>query len=98
MTCLEHLIENCLIKFENSENKFLDAELIMKSIEIDPNLPYAHITADQCYEICQYIYYSYVPYVIDRQCGVNMMEGEQYQPKDDASHPFADDVLMGGDE
>lgn len=27
----------------------------------------------------------------------NGMEGEQCQPKDDTSHPFADDVLMGGD-
>lgn len=28
---------------------------------------------------------------------VAKMEVEQCQPKDDTSHPFADDVLMGGD-
>lgn len=63
MTCLEHLIENCLVKFEKNVGE------IRESIENDPNLQYAGITADQCFEICQYIYYSYVPYIIDKQCG-----------------------------
>lgn len=34
----------------------------------------------------------------DRSCfSWEKMEVEQCQPKDDTSHPFADDVLMGGD-
>lgn len=93
MTCLEHLIENCLVKFEDKETRFLDTESmynaqkyyrikqdideIRESIKNDPNLQYAGITADQCYEICQYIYYSYVPYIIDKQCGADMEEGEK---------------------
>lgn len=57
MTCLEHLIENCLNNMEqNSPN-------IMKDIENDVNLAEAGITIKQCYEICQYIYYSYLPYI-----------------------------------
>lgn len=57
MTCLEHLIENCLNNMEqNSPN-------IMKDIENDVNLAEAGITIKQCCEICQYIYYSYLPYI-----------------------------------
>lgn len=56
MTCLEHLIENCLHNFETT-NKTPDE--ILAGIEGDINLHYSGITAEQCYEICQYVFYSW---------------------------------------
>lgn len=56
MSCLEHLIENCLCDIEEG----LSYEQIMKNIKKDINLKYAGITADQCWEICQYVYYSFI--------------------------------------
>lgn len=56
MSCLEHLIENCLCDMEED----LSYEQIMKNIKKDINLKYAGITADQCWEICQYVYYSFI--------------------------------------
>jgi hypothetical protein len=44
MSCLEHLIENCLCDMEED----LSYEQIMKNIKKDINLKYAGITADQC--------------------------------------------------
>lgn len=59
MTCLEHLIENCLFDFKNGKS----AHQIREGIRKDINLKYAGITADQCFEICQYIYYTWRPFI-----------------------------------
>lgn len=56
MTCLEHLIENCLCDMEDD----LPTEKIMRNIREDVNLKYSGITADQCWEICQYVYYVFI--------------------------------------
>ena len=56
MTCLEHLIENTLIAFEKDKS----SEDIHKQIKDDINLEYSGITADQCWEICQYVWYTFI--------------------------------------
>lgn len=56
MSCLEHLIGNCLYNFEKGKS----IEEIEKAIEDDINLEYAGITDDQCWEICQYVWYRYI--------------------------------------
>ena len=61
MTCLEHLIENTLVAFE----KGLSPEEIILRIQRDLNLPYSDISAEQCYEICQYVFCTYLQYAID---------------------------------
>ena len=58
MTCLEHLIENCL---SCMEDEMLSPDDIESMIEKDVNLPYSGITSNQCYEICSYIRYTYLP-------------------------------------
>ena len=58
MTCLEHLIENTLCSFEKGKS----SEDIHKQIKEDINLEYAGITADQCWEICQYVWFTYTYY------------------------------------
>ena len=55
MTCLEHLIENCLVDMENGR----DCNRI-EEIKKDINLELAGITPEQCYEICHYVYYSFI--------------------------------------
>lgn len=62
MTPNEHLIENCLIKFEDPKNTCVD---IIDSIIKDPNLKYGTLTVDQVYEVCQYVYRTYIPYTFD---------------------------------
>ena len=59
MTCLEHLIENCLCDFKNGRS----ARQIREGIRKDINLKYAGLTADQGFEICQYVYYSWLPFI-----------------------------------
>lgn len=59
MTCLEHLIENCLCDFRDRKS----AHQIREGIRKDINLKYAGITVDQCFEICQYVYYSWLPFI-----------------------------------
>lgn len=61
MTCLEHLIENTL---NNMKRNSLN---IMKDIKSDINLSESGITAEQCYEICQYIFYSYLPCMMENE-------------------------------
>ena len=56
MTNLEHLIENCLCDIEAGKS----TEEIMKNIKNDINLKYADITPSQCWEICQYVYYTFI--------------------------------------
>lgn len=56
MSCLEHLIENAMCKMATQKSW----EEIKKSIAEDANLKGAGITAAQCWEICQYIYYTYL--------------------------------------
>lgn len=56
MTCLEHLIENTLTCIENKKGY----ENIMDNIRNDVNLECAGITPDQCWEICQYVYYVFI--------------------------------------
>lgn len=58
MTCLEHLIENTLDNF--SKRKSLQE--ICDRIREDVNLPGSGITVEQCYEICQFIFYDVLPY------------------------------------
>ena len=62
MTCLEHLIENCL-HYMSSKNKSHDD--IINLIKSDDNYQFAGITEDQCYEICSYITYTYLPAKLD---------------------------------
>lgn len=56
MTNLEHLIENCLCEFEKGRS----SEEIKQSIKKDINFENAGITAEQCYEICQYVWCVFV--------------------------------------
>ena len=58
MTCLEHLIENTLANFEQNKSP----EEIREAIFKDINLPLAGITVRQCYEICQYVWCTYIYY------------------------------------
>ena len=58
MTCLEHLIENTLVRIERGEGY----KNILEHIKNDCNLEYAGITPDQCWEICQYVYYVFIAY------------------------------------
>lgn len=58
MTCLEHLIENTLDNF--SKRKSLQE--ICDRIREDVNLPGSGLTVEQCYEICQFIFYDVLPY------------------------------------
>lgn len=57
MTCLEHLIENQLARFEEHPEKTY--EQYIDDIKSDINFEGAGITAEQCYEITQYVFYSY---------------------------------------
>lgn len=57
MTCLEHLIENQLVRFEEHPEKTY--EQYIDDIKSDINFEDAGITAEQCYEITQYVLYSY---------------------------------------
>lgn len=63
MTYLEHLIENCLCNIERG----MSYDKIMKQIKKDVNLEYAGITAEQCWEICQYVYYVFIQYGYKKQ-------------------------------
>ena len=56
MTCLEHLIENTLCSFEKGKS----SEDIHKQIKEDINLEYSGITADQCWQICQYVWCTFI--------------------------------------
>lgn len=53
MTCLEHIIENTLCRFEEGKSP----EEIKKSIDTDINKPYVKISSNEIFEICQYVYY-----------------------------------------
>lgn len=56
MTCLEHLIENTLCNFEKNKS----IEEIKEGIKSDCNLEYAGITKEQCWEICQYVWCTFI--------------------------------------
>jgi len=56
MTCLEHLIENCLVRMEDGK----DYDEIMRDIRKDINLQYSGISPEQCWEICQYVYCAFI--------------------------------------
>lgn len=58
MTCLEHLIENTLDSFSKRES----LQEICDRIREDVNLPGSGLTVEQCYEICQFIFYDVLPY------------------------------------
>lgn len=58
MTCLEHLIENTLEDFGNKK----PVQEICDNIRRDVNLSGSGLTVDQCYEICQFIFYDVLPY------------------------------------
>lgn len=55
MSNLEHLIENCLVNIDNNKSY----ETIMAHLSVDPNLEGSGITADQCWEICSYVYFKW---------------------------------------
>ena len=57
MTCLEHIIENTLCRFEEDKSP----EEIMKAIDTDMNKPYVNISSNEIFEICQYVYYCWYP-------------------------------------
>lgn len=56
MTNLEHLIENTLYNFELNKT----TEEILKTIDNDINLEESGITAEQCWEICQYVWCRFI--------------------------------------
>ena len=56
MSCLEHLIENCLCDIEEGKSP----KEVIENIKKDVNLKYADITPSQCWEICQYVYYTFI--------------------------------------
>ena len=56
MTYIEHLIENTLCEMEKNKSY----KEIKESIVKDINLKESGITAAQCWEICQYVYYDYI--------------------------------------
>jgi len=58
MTCLEHLIENTLGDF----SKRKPVQEICDNIRQDVNLPGSGLTIEQCYEICQFVFYDVLPY------------------------------------
>lgn len=58
MTCLEHLIENTLDSF----SKRRPVQEICDRIREDVNLSGSGLTVEQCYEICQFIFYDVLPY------------------------------------
>lgn len=58
MTCLEHLIENTLDNFSKRKS----FQEICDRIREDVNLPGSGLTVEQCYEICQFIFYDVLPY------------------------------------
>ena len=55
MSTLEHLIENTLnyIKENNNQEKYEDA---IEHIKKDINFQYTNLSAEDCYEICCYVY------------------------------------------
>lgn len=59
MTNLEHLIENTLFSIENGEYRNKKYSEIIQTIQSDINYDESTITAEQCWEICQYVYYTY---------------------------------------
>lgn len=58
MTNLEHIIENTLDAFSEGYT----AEQIMGFIKTDMNLPEQPLTVDQIYEICQYVWCTYLDF------------------------------------
>lgn len=73
MTNLEHLIENTLIHFE----KGYEAEDILTEICKDPNLKGVRIPTDQIYEICQYVWCTYLDNGHRLVDGKDMTNGEK---------------------
>lgn len=57
MSNLEHLVENTLCSMDRYANMSYDE--IITTIQNDVNYDRSGITAEQCFEICQYIYYTY---------------------------------------
>ena len=57
MTCLEHIIENTLCRFEKGKSP----DEIMTAIKSDMNKPYVKISSEEIFEICQYVYYCWYP-------------------------------------
>ena len=74
MTCLEHLIENTLCEFEKKKKP----DEILLAIERDPNLEYTKISAEDCYEICQYVYCTYLRCAIEDELQKLSTDGEIY--------------------
>lgn len=56
MSSLEHLIENTLVAMEDDK---LCPEDIRKRIQNDINLPSTALSADDVWEICQYVKYTW---------------------------------------
>ena len=59
MSCLEHLIENGLITIEKHADNW---EEIMKN---DVNLSHTNLSLEDLWEICQYIYYVWMPCALE---------------------------------
>ena len=69
MTCLEHLIENQLARFKEHPEKTY--EQYIDDIKSDINFEDAGITAEQCYEITQYVFYTYCDETCDLTKGID---------------------------
>ena len=60
-------------------NKNKSPEQIIEDINNDINFEYAGISARQCFEICQYVFYTYLPMTTDTQeVKHEKWVGEQY--------------------
>lgn len=49
------------------QDKSKSPDEIISLIKNDDNLNYTNITANQCYEICSYIQYVYLPTKLDKE-------------------------------
>lgn len=78
MSNLEHLIENTLCRIEKDydDKVYRSYEDQLAAIKSDTNFEEAGITAEQCSEICDYIFYTYIPYTYFH--GVIPRKGQEF--------------------
>ena len=74
MTFLKYLIENTLCEFKKKK----EPDEILLAIERDPNLKYTNINAKDCYEICQYVYCTYLRCAIEDELKELSSNGKIY--------------------
>ena len=87
MSTLEHLIENTLnyIKENNNQEKYEDA---IEHIKKDINFQYTNLSAEDCYEICCYVYdscirHNYQNAVTDFVCKIRICDEDCSEDDED---------------